>query len=75
MVLWYVHLAKALYNRRIYLNLTTAFELHPIERQGSLGTSYDQRKLRSACAEAQADLSLRWPHMLKLFSHGAAFAL
>ena len=31
--------------------------------QGSNSSSSGQRRLRSACATAQADLSLRWAHM------------
>ena len=59
---------------------------YPVHDQGSIRAflsmihsivSFDsvsgQRRPCSDCADAQADLGLRWPHMPKdAFSHGAA---
>ena len=44
-----------------------------LERQGYNVCSCEQRRLRSDCADAQADLSLRWLHVSEgTFSHFAA---
>ena len=44
-------------------SLIRVFTGHSVGSQGSNAFSGGQRRLRSACADAQADLSLRWMHM------------
>ena len=44
-------------------SLIRVFAGYPVGRQGSKVSSSRQRRLRSDCADAQADLSLRWAHM------------
>ena len=45
-------------------NLIRVFIRHSVNSQGSKASSFgEQRRLRSDCANAQSDLSLRWEHM------------
>ena len=58
----HVRLAKTQISLRISA-VWSVFTWHSLESQGSKISSGSQRRLRSACADAQADLSLWWAHM------------
>ena len=44
-------------------SLIRIFTRRILDSQGCQVSSCEQRRLRSACADAQADFSLRWVHM------------